>query len=193
MVWQAERQDLARLRAMLPDVAELRSQLVPDAAMAAGAADNENYTDEMLLRRAALRSDKTVLKALEYAWVACSGMDIVRADAGGEPSTARVDAASHARARRCSPRAHPPAGFSGFESASVQVHDGIMSFDEYTSVSRRIYLVLRIEETADESKRLSYVNAMRKTELDVDPHDCMDTIDDDFAEDSKGKDVRARD
>lgn len=64
-----------------------------------------------------------------------------------------------------------------------------MSFDEYTSMSRRLYLVLRIEETAEESKRLSYVNAMRKTELDIDPHDCMDTIDDDFAEDSKGKDV----
>eukprot|EP00966_Prymnesium_polylepis_P176999 4099202-Prymnesium_polylepis.2 len=110
--------------------------------MAAGAEGNVNYSNDMILRRAALRSDKTVLAALEYVWTALSEMDAE--------------------------------------------HDGTMSFEEYISMSRRLYLVLRMEEWA-ESEKLNFNKAMQR-ELLLDPHDCMDTIDDDFAEDAKGKD-----
>ena len=48
----------------------------PEPPMAAGAEGNVNYTNEMILRRAALRTDKSVLAALDFAWGACSGMDV---------------------------------------------------------------------------------------------------------------------
>eukprot|EP00966_Prymnesium_polylepis_P280258 6475596-Prymnesium_polylepis.1 len=71
---RAARRDWLRLLEMLPQLDQLKAKFgAPDPS--ANTEANENYSTESILRRAALRSDKAVLAALEYAWLACSGMD----------------------------------------------------------------------------------------------------------------------
>lgn len=59
-----------------------------------------------------------------------------------------------------------------------------MSFDWYSAMSRRLYLALHLEDAAEAHAR-SGARGVRQVLLD--PRDCLETINEDFAEDSKGK------
>ena len=68
-----------------------------------------------------------------------------------------------------------------------------MSFDEYAAMSRRLYIVLKMEDFAAETGAEDRSHGRAPPELDLDPKDCLNTIGEDFLEDSKGMDHLTRD
>ncbi|KAL1500649.1 hypothetical protein AB1Y20_013297 [Prymnesium parvum] len=69
--------------------------------------------------------------------------------------------------------------------ANICAKNGLMSVEGYASMSRRLYLLLRLEDAAEEHAAMGKPDTILKVEID--PQDCLSTIEEDFAEDSKGK------
>ena len=69
-----------RMRALWPSLAQLKRAYLDKEAVTAGALRNELYTDEMIVRRETLRTDRLVRDALKTAWTICMS---AAAPAGG--------------------------------------------------------------------------------------------------------------
>eukprot|EP00966_Prymnesium_polylepis_P331919 7387465-Prymnesium_polylepis.1 len=63
----------AKVGGMNDIISSLKSSYLDDAALAAGAADCEWYTEEMIIARERLKTDSKVTAALLGAWDTCSG------------------------------------------------------------------------------------------------------------------------
>ena len=91
----------ARMLALWPSLPQLKSLYLDEVALAAGAADGEYYSDEMLVRREQLRTAPVVMDALRAAWEHVAPIRLADA-AGAGGSEAGLSYASYAAMiRRC--------------------------------------------------------------------------------------------
>lgn len=155
-----------------------------DLAIAAGAKNHFNYTDMMILYRFELRTHaegiKDLLPSACLALAACSPPRMAHQKKG---RALRGGVADSIHTMLALPVLSVLSALEYAWTACLSagaIQNGLMNYESYSSMFRRLYLVLRIEEAAMKRSK-----AARRVILDS--SDCKDTIRRDFLSDSKGK------
>ena len=182
-----------RLRRLWPDMEKLQSRYMDQAALAAGAGSNPLYSNFALAVREGLRFAPEVQQALSHAWLVCtSAAGTTAAPSGTRWTNAGTKQPPHA-VQLTNPSLESALGQGHLDFTSAQLQNfgvpplrpdhyvkageayfmpaATLPRDDYEAMTRKLYLAIMLDDE----------------DVGVDPLDCAATRDNDWAEDSEGK------